>query len=153
VTVADNDVIVSSLAGTDLFAGLSPKTLRSIAESGEVRDFEAGTVVTTEGAKVEGFSAFGREGAYFHLILDGDAAVSRHGEAVATIGPGAYFGEVSLIDGGPRSAEVTAGASGLRTFSLQKWSFESLLEEHPEVAAPMLRVMTARLRSAEARGD
>jgi CRP-like cAMP-binding protein len=151
--VAENDDIVAHLAGTDLFAGLSPKTLKKLADSGEVRDFEAGTVVTTEGAKVEGFSAFGREGAYFHLILDGEAEVSRHGSTVATIGTGAYFGEVSLIDGGPRSAEVTAGGEGLRTFSMQKWSFEQLLEEHPEVAVPMLRVMTGRLRAAEARTD
>ncbi len=151
--MAENDEIVERLAGTDLFAGLSPKTLRKLADSGEVRDFEAGTVVTTEGAKVEGFSAFGREGAYFHLILDGAADVSRHGASVASIGPGAYFGEVSLIDGGPRSAEVTAGADGLRTFSVQKWSFENLLEEHPEVAVPMLRVMIGRLRAAESVSD
>jgi CRP/FNR family transcriptional regulator len=76
--------------------------------------------------------------------------VSRRGTVVGTVGPGAYFGELSLIDGEPRSAEVVAGDDGLQTFALTKWSFEALMEEHPEVAVPMLRVMTARLRRAEA---
>jgi len=56
---------------------------------------------------------------------------------------------VSLIDGKPRSADIVAGDDGLTTLGLAKWTFHELLETHPEIAVPMLRVMTARLRAAE----
>ena len=44
---------------------------------------------------------------------------------------------------------MRAGDQGMTTFALDKWTFAELLEEHPEVAVPMLRVMIARLRAAE----
>ena len=69
-----------------------------------------------------------------------------------TLGAGDYFGELALIDGKPRSADVVAGDSGLTTFALPKWEFDTLVKEHPEVLLPMLRVVVARLRRAEAAG-
>ena len=71
-------------------------------------------------------------------------------EGDATLGEGAYFGELSLVDGGPRSAGVVAGDGGLTTFAIPKWTFDELLTKHPEVAVPMLRVLCGRLRRAEA---
>jgi CRP/FNR family cyclic AMP-dependent transcriptional regulator len=149
--VTDNDDLVARLGETDLFAGLSPKVLKRLAASGEVQEFAPGDVVTAEGASVGGLAPFSRTGVFFHLTLDGAGEVRVHGDTVASVGPGGYFGELALIDGEPRSADVVAGAAGLRTFALNKWSFETLLEEHPEVAIPMLRVMAARLRAVETR--
>jgi CRP/FNR family transcriptional regulator, cyclic AMP receptor protein len=138
------------LSSVDLFHGLEPKVLRSIRESGEVITFPAGTAVVQEGEAVSGFRAFSHKGVALHVVLEGSADVHVHGRAVSRLGPGAYFGELSLIDGQPRSADVLASDGGLTTFALQKWSFDDLLHRHPEIALPMLKVMCARLRRAEA---
>ncbi|MEZ5115015.1 MAG: Crp/Fnr family transcriptional regulator [Candidatus Nanopelagicales bacterium] len=148
--MSDDGVLTQQLEKTDLFAGLSKRALHRVERDGEVKDFEAGAVITAEGTPVAGFAAFSPTGAYFYLVLSGSGEV-RHGDTVViSIGPGSYFGELSLIDGKPRSADVVAGPDGMTAFVLDKWKFEALLEEHPEVAIPMLRVMTARLRAAEA---
>ena len=151
--MATSDALLDRLGQTDLFSGLSPKVLKQMERDGESQEFKPGDVVTHEGQPVGGLAPFSRTGVFFHLILSGSGEVRRHGEAVGTIGPGAYFGELSLIDGEPRSADVIAGDDGLQTFALTKWSFEALMEEHPEIAVPMLRVMTGRLRRAEAEQD
>jgi CRP/FNR family transcriptional regulator, cyclic AMP receptor protein len=149
--VADNDDVATRIGQTDLFAGVSPKVLKNIASSGEIQDFAAGETVTAEGASVGGLAPFSRTGVYFHLVLDGAGDVLIGGKQVNTVKSGDYFGELSLIDGEPRSADVIASADGLRTFAINKWAFETLLEEHPEVAVPMLHVLTARLRGMENR--
>jgi CRP/FNR family transcriptional regulator, cyclic AMP receptor protein len=83
-------------------------------------------------------------------VLEGSARIVVHGVDHAVLGPGTYFGELSLIDGQPRSADVIAEPAGLLTFAISKWTFETLIEDHPEVAVPMLRVLCARLRAQEA---
>lgn len=149
--VTSDDALTRQLASTDLFHGVSRRTLERIERNGELLSFAPGAFVTEEGAKTTGLAAFGPRGAYFHLVLEGSGEVRREGATIGEVGPGSYFGELSLIDGEPRSADVVAGPEGLRTFALDKWQFETLLEEHPEVAIPMLKVMIARLRTAEAR--
>lgn len=146
-----HDELTQQLEGTDLFAGLSRRTLHRIESTGEVKDYSPGALVTEEGAKVSGLAAFGPGGAYFHLVLTGSGEVRQDGELVGSVSPGEYFGELSLIDGKPRTADVVAGPDGMTTFALDKWAFAKLLDEHPEVAVPMLSVLTARLRAAEGR--
>jgi CRP-like cAMP-binding protein len=143
------DALTDRLASVDLFAGLSPRVIAKIVESGHEASYAAGTPVVVEGDSVAGFKAFSPGGVEMHVVLEGSAQVLVHGSAGAVLGPGAYFGELSLIDGGPRSADVVAGPDGLTTFALSKWTFEDLLEKHPEVAVPMLRVSVARLRKLE----
>ncbi len=106
----------------------------------------------TEGDKVSGFRAFSPEGVEMHVILAGSVQVRVHGAEVATLGAGAYFGELSLIDGGRRTADVVAGPDAVTTFALPKWAFDALLTKHPEVAVPLLKVLCARLRRAEGTG-
>jgi CRP/FNR family cyclic AMP-dependent transcriptional regulator len=147
--VTDNDDVAARIGQADLFAGVSPKILKNIASSGEIQEFATGETVTAEGASVGGLAPFSRTGVYFHLVLDGSGDVFIGGEQVNTVKSGDYFGELSLIDGEPRSADVIAAGDGMRTFAINKWAFEALLEEHPEVAVPMLHVLTARLRAAQ----
>jgi CRP/FNR family transcriptional regulator, cyclic AMP receptor protein len=146
-----DDRVLALLSAVDLFAGLKPKVLGRIADSGEVVSYDAGATVLSAGEPTAGFRAFSPAGVSMHVIVSGSALVRVRDELVATLGPGAYFGELSLVDGGPRSADVAAGDSGLTTFALPKWSFDELLRDHPEVAVPMLRVVSTRLRRAEAR--
>ncbi len=145
--------IVGTLAGIDLFAGLSPKVLGRIADSGHEAEYAPGASVVVQGDSVSGFKAFSPTGVEMHVVLSGGAQVSVNGSPVALLGRGAYFGELSLIDGGPRSADVAAGAEGLTTLALSKWTFEDLLDKHPEIALPILRVVVARLRAHEASSD
>lgn len=137
--MADKQTVVAKLAGVPLLEGLSSKELARIFDVGkEVTHPEGHEVVTQE-----------QSGAGFHLILDGKAEVVVSGKAVTTLGPGEYFGEMSLLDDAPRSATVRAVAP-LTTFSVVSWNFTPLLKKHPSIALSMLKEMSARLRRAEA---
>lgn len=146
-----DDRIVSTLRTLDLFAGLAPRVLSRIADSGHVADFAPGVDVVNAGEPVSGLRSFSPKGVEMHVILAGQAIVVVNGRTVGTLAPGDYFGELSLIDGQPRSADVVAGDDGLSTFALPRWSFNELLTEHAEIALPILRVVAARLRRAEER--
>jgi CRP/FNR family cyclic AMP-dependent transcriptional regulator len=142
--------ITAALSGVDLFAGLPPKVVAQIAERGHEAHYDAGVPVVVQGESVTGFKAFSPTGVEMHVILEGRARVDVNGVTHTVLGPGQYFGEVALIDGQPRSADVVPEEGGLRTFAISKWTFEDVLEKHPEIAVPMLRVMASRLRTQEA---
>jgi CRP/FNR family cyclic AMP-dependent transcriptional regulator len=133
--------LVESLKGVPLFAGVRDKELGRLAKVMRESRFNEGEAITTEG----------RSGVGFFLIEDGNATVSLRGEIVRTLGPGDHFGEIALIDEGPRSATVTA-TTDLRCRGLAAWEFRSFVQEHPEVAWPLLETLASRLRDAEDRG-
>jgi len=144
-----DEALVTTLGEIDLFHGLSRKVLTRIADAGHEARYEAGHVILAQGESVTGFKAFSPAGVEMHVILDGAARVDVDGVTHTVLGPGRYFGEIALIDGQPRSANVVADEGGLTTLALSKWTFEDLLEKHPEIAVPMLRVLAARLRADE----
>jgi CRP/FNR family transcriptional regulator len=131
---------VQTLATVPMFAGIGRKELRRLAERMSERTFAEGEVAVEEG----------RGGAGFWLIEEGDATVSIGGQIIRTLGPGDYFGEIALLDDGPRSATVTAGTD-LRCRGMAAWEFEPFVIEHPEVALTMLKTLARRLREAQAR--
>jgi len=139
--------LVAVLGTVDLFHGLSPKVLAHIAEAGHQATYAAGDAVIVQGDSVTGFKAFSPTGVEMHVILEGAARVDVDGVTHNHLGPGEYFGEIALIDGRPRTADVVAEPGGLSTLAISKWTFEDLLEKHPEVAVPMLRVLASRLRA------
>jgi CRP-like cAMP-binding protein len=134
---ADPD-IVDALSRTDLFAGVKKRALSSMASEARVVHHDAGKEITEEGG---GALAF-------HLIHDGQASVTVGGQRRPDLGPGDYFGEISLIDGKPRSATIRA-ETPLTTIALSSWSFDPILEQNPDVVRQLLNVMCARLRAAE----
>jgi CRP/FNR family cyclic AMP-dependent transcriptional regulator len=136
--MAADPAVVAALGKTDLFSSLSRKALERIASQAKLISHDAGKEITEEGGG----------GVGFHLITEGTASVTVRGTAKATLGPGQYFGEISLIDGKPRSATVTA-ETPLTTVSLVTWVFNPILDEVPEVSKALLKVMCARLRAAE----
>jgi CRP-like cAMP-binding protein len=138
--VAANDDVIALLGSVQLFEGLSKKDLRHLAESGRVVSFNPGHEVTTDGAS----------GVSFHLVLEGGADVEVRGHHRATLSRGASFGEISMIDGGPRTATVRVTDQGLTTFALSSWEFNGILEENPSIARDLLKVLCARIRAAEA---
>jgi len=132
--------LAQRLAQVPIFSGLPDKELGRIAASFTERTFPAGHEVAVEG----------RDGVGFFVIEEGEASVRVHGEEVRTLGPGDYFGEMALIDEGPRSADVVA-LSDLRCQGLTAWTFRPLVESNASIAWPMLETLVSRLREAEAR--
>jgi CRP-like cAMP-binding protein len=131
---------VDVLANVPMFAGVGRKELKRLIDRMSERTFTEGEVAVEEG----------RGGAGFWMIQDGEATVSIGGEIVRTLGPGEYFGEVALLDDGPRSASVTA-ASDMRCLGIASWEFRPFVLEHPEIALTMMQTLARRLREAEAR--
>jgi CRP-like cAMP-binding protein len=129
---------VEMLAGVGLFEGLSKKELSQVSGTGRRVQFPAGTVIVKEGD----------DGVGFHLIMTGKAKVTVKGRARSTLGPGKFFGELSLIDRGPRTATVTADTD-VTTLSLLSWEFLPLVEKTPSIARKLLLEMCRRLREAD----
>ena len=130
------------LAKIDLFEGLSKDTLSGLIERGTTLKVPAGSHVVEQGAHDAGLQ----------VVLEGSADVSVNGVERGSLAPGGYFGEISLIDGLPRSATVVAGPDGLRTFALSALAFEPVVKENPDVAHALLKALTARIRSLESQG-
>ncbi len=136
--MSDKDV-AQQLAEVDLFRQVTPRVRKKIAGAGRVVDFQEGFEITTDGAN----------GVAFHLVLEGTADVEIGGTHRRTLGPGETFGEISLIDGLPRTATVLAGSGGLKTFALTSWEFLPILDANPTVAREMLKVLCRRIRDIE----
>jgi CRP-like cAMP-binding protein len=83
-----------------------------------------------------------------HVILEGTAEVTVHGEARLPMKAGDYFGEISMIDGSPRSATVISGPEGLKTFALSALAFAPMLER-PDVSRVLLKALCARIRAIQ----
>ena len=88
----------------------------------------------------------GEIGTGFFLVVDGSVRVVRDGEEVAVLGPGEFFGELSVLDGLPRVAQVVA-VDPTRCLALASWDFEQVLMENPALALAILRGLASRLRS------
>jgi CRP/FNR family cyclic AMP-dependent transcriptional regulator len=129
---------VALLAKVPLFAGMSDRQLKVVAQSMKETRFAAGKTLIAEG----------EHDARFYLIVEGTAKVSVKGRNKGEIGPGDYIGEMALIDGGVRSATVTA-ITDVVTLSAARWNFEAVLKSNPNVTLTLLREMIRRLREVE----
>ena len=130
---------VDVLRQVPLFSELGDRELERLAGHFKERTFSEGSAVTMEGGTGTGF----------FVVVEGNATVSVSGEQRGTLGPGDSFGEIALVDEGTRSATITA-ATDLRCFGLTAWEFRPFVEEHPQVAWPLLKQMAKRLREAQA---
>ncbi|MBN8249820.1 MAG: cyclic nucleotide-binding domain-containing protein [Verrucomicrobia bacterium] len=128
---------VAALQRVQLFADMDRRQSEQIARLLKVRPFAKGETVILEGSG----------GAAFFLIESGEVSVTAKGVPVATLGPGDYFGEVALIDGGPRSATVTA-RTDLVCYGLTFWEFRPLVERNGAIAWKLLQALAKRLRAA-----
>jgi CRP/FNR family cyclic AMP-dependent transcriptional regulator len=128
---------VKLLSGVPIFSELSTKELNAIAGAAKEVSHRAGSVLAREG----------ESGIGFFLITEGTAKVTVGGRARATLGPGDFFGEISLLDGGPRTATVTA-ETNITLLGLTQWVFKRLIEQYPSIASKMLKVMAQRLRAS-----
>lgn len=117
-----------------LFEGLPEEVVDDCARRFEELELLAGTGLAREG-----------DFAYkFFVVLDGEVEVQRDFTHVATLGPGDFFGEMGVLAGGRRNARVVA-TTRCRVGWMTAWAFESMLEDHPEVARRIDAVVAERM--------
>lgn len=129
------------LASVPLLAGLEDRVRRRLADIGKRRTYEAGDAIVKEGST----------GTALYIVLSGSARVERGAETIGKVSSGDFFGELALIEEHPRSASVIA-EEATECLLFPAWEFTALLEEHPEIAVPIMRALIGRLHRREHHG-
>ena len=129
------------LASVPLLAGLDKRVRRRLAEIGKRRTYGADEAIVKEGST----------GTALYIVLSGRARVEREGEALGEVKGGDFFGELALIEEHPRSATIVA-LEETDCLLFPAWEFTALLDEHPEIAVPIMRALIARLHRREHHG-
>jgi len=134
------DMKIEQLSQVRLFSAFNKKELALIARASDEVSVPAGKELVREGTP----------GHEFFLILSGEASVRRNGRKVVTLGPGQYFGELALLDRGPRTATVLA-ETPMELLVLGQREFAGVLDEVPHLAHKLLTIMASRVREADTR--
>jgi CRP/FNR family cyclic AMP-dependent transcriptional regulator len=129
---------IDLLRRVPLFARLRDSDLGEVERLTDEVDVPADTALTREG----------RIGHEFFVILSGRVRVERDGKIINSLGPGDFLGEISLIDGRPRSATVTT-EEPTRLLVLAHREFRSLLDNYPGIREPVMQALAERLREAD----
>ena len=129
---------IELVARIPLFSATSQRELAQVAALTVPMHFDAGAVLTREG----------RSGGLAFVIAEGQAAVLRGGRRLAVLGPGDVVGELSLIDGQPRSATVEA-LTGLEVLEISGGDLAKVLRKTPSVRRKLLEALALRLRQAD----
>ena len=133
--------VTDSLRAIPLFSGCSRRELAEVARLGTVVEVRDQATLAVQG----------RPGQEFVLVMAGHARCLIDGAEVATFGPGDYFGELALLDGGPRTATVVADGDG-QFLVLDRREFDHLLDLVVPVAKKLLVQLARRYRAVMAAG-
>lgn len=126
------------LSQVSLFSACSKKDLRAIAKSADEISIDNERELVTQ-------DAIGKEA---FVIIEGTAVVKRGNRTIGQLGPGDHFGELSLLDGGPRTATVIS-ETPMRLLVLGQREFHWLLDEVPGLATKIMRSMASRIRELD----
>jgi CRP-like cAMP-binding protein len=138
-----SDERIELLKGVWLFERCTRKELAAIARMTTLAIVEPGRALTKEGAA----------GTEFVVVVEGVASATSDGDEIGQVGPGSFFGELALLDGGPRTATVRAKTPML-ALVLSRSDFDSLVNlSIPSVARKMLVTLAERLRSERLRAE
>ena len=127
----------AALARVPLFAGISDESMSALADATGEQDFEPGQFIVRQG----------QVGTGLYVIVAGSVKVLRGSDELATLGPGEFFGELSVIDQEPRNASVQA-AQPTVVLALASWDLLGLLEKDQALALNLIRGLVARIRAA-----
>jgi CRP/FNR family cyclic AMP-dependent transcriptional regulator len=123
------------LGALPLFSRLSRRQLRGIAKAAKVVDYAPAEIIVQSGER----------GDSFYLMLEGRARVLGRSRALRS---GDFFGEMALVDGGPRSATITA-LSAVRVMKLPRQAFLRALKQDPQIGLAIMKTLAARVRRLE----
>jgi CRP-like cAMP-binding protein len=132
------DPAEEALGKVPLFSDLSQKEIKLLAGLTRPYSYKPGDDIVTQGDTT----------ARFYMITQGEAAVLVHGEQVETLSAGSHFGEIAMLDGGPRAATVRA-LTPVETLSLASFSVRPVLRDHPDILVKLIQELCGRLRAAE----
>jgi CRP/FNR family transcriptional regulator, cyclic AMP receptor protein len=139
---AERTPLEAAVTALPLFRRLSEEQIQGLVNSMSQREFAPGAEIVRQG----------EEGLSLYIVLAGEVRVQRAGPGgdldLAAIGPGGFFGEMTLLDGEPRSATVRA-VTPVRCALLPRWGLEATIRANPSVAMEMLAVLSRRLRATE----
>ncbi len=137
-TAPSRDAQRRHLQRVPLFSGFNEDELRRVAELSRIVEAPVGTVITQ----------IGEAGDSFFVIIDGRAAVRTPVGAGSQLQPGDFFGEMSLLDGEPRSATIVA-TTDLRLLIVDRSHFWRLLDQTPDLIRRILTILSRRVRRLE----
>jgi CRP-like cAMP-binding protein len=129
---------MEALSRAPLFADLSRRQLRKIADASAVSSFGAGKEIVKDGVA----------GSVFYVILEGEAKVTKRGRTVKRLGPGKFFGELAVIAGSVRTASVIA-ETPLTCVTLSGRNFRKVLHDEPGLALKVVEILARRLIETE----
>lgn len=121
-----------------LFSGFDRRRLERLGMLADEVDVPAGKMLMRQG----------ESGADMMVVVRGSVSVERDGSRLNTLGPGDFFGEIALVDGGPRTATVTA-EEPTTLLVITHRDFHSMMDEFPEVADQVMNALAKRVRHLE----
>jgi len=124
------------IAAAALFEGVAAEDIDAIAARAIEVDFPIQSVVARQG----------EIGTGLFIVVSGAVQVVRDGHVLARLGPGDFFGEYSVLDGKPRTAQVIA-SEPTTCLALATWDIEAIVTARPRVALALLRGLAGRLRT------
>lgn len=129
---------VAALATVPLFDGFSKRHLRRLAREVDSVEFGPGRAIVEEG----------QAGEAMFVMLTGSARVLRAGRKVGALIPGDFFGELSALDGGPRTASVVPDTH-VEVLRIFRHTLRRMVEEEPALAMGLLEGLARRLRQVQ----
>lgn len=138
MTSLRKDAKLALLEGVQLFAGFSKKELAAVAKAADQVDYPDGVYLGRQ--DTSGHEAF--------VVVSGSVTVRRNGRKISSLGPGDVAGEMALIDGRPRSADLVASGD-TSVLVIPRREFSGLLEANAHLANKLLRTLADRLREAD----
>ena len=135
LTDSEKKDVIPMLQEVPLFSSLDKKSIRRIADSAGKKSYKNGDTIVKEGEK----------GISFYLVLEGGVEVRRRGKKLTKLGKGQFFGEMTLFDEQPRSADVIA-TEDTTCILLNSWTFAGVMAANPKIAQGIIKELVRRLR-------
>ncbi len=133
---------IEELKRVPLFADLDRRDLEMLGRLLKEQRYEKGALIVKKGATGQGL----------FIIKEGSVSVKRDGRTVSQMRPGDFFGEIAVLDGGPRTADVQADTDTV-CLTMVSWDIKPLLMDNAGIAYKMLQQIVRRLREARPQAD
>ncbi|MDP1794403.1 MAG: cyclic nucleotide-binding domain-containing protein [Acidimicrobiales bacterium] len=129
---------LKALREVPLFASMSDRDLKAVLAGCREELYSDGQAIVREG----------QPGGPFFLLIEGQAKLTIGGKTKKTFGPGSYFGEIAMIDKGPRTGTIVA-AGNVKALAIASWDFLALCEQDFKIAHKVMVGLAAQVRSLD----